>query len=348
MKVFPLRVGATKVPYGQFYGGLQGWNGPRGFVRFATDKSHYIWVPIHAYLIEHPTAGPILVDTGISWVQSHAHEEYYAGTLHYVLDNDEYELPLDQELIKGLARHGYRPSDISTVILTHLHEDHTGGLRDLPNARVVISRAEWNGRFTKAFGVVPINYQPSLAGVRNWDLVDYTSGPLASFTASEDLFADGSVVLLPTPGHTPGHQCVLLSMDGYELLITGDILYTLRHLAVDQVQALQMGRTPQRQQVDSIHRIRGLRRALPNMVLATLHDHTSYQFNYLVPFLADGGLSSEERRAIKAYERTLFDASDNLLPAAMPSFIPSVDGGPVGSVSGSEAPALRSSASAAA
>jgi glyoxylase-like metal-dependent hydrolase (beta-lactamase superfamily II) len=73
-----------------------------------------------------------------------------------------------------------------------------------------------------------IIYQPSLAGVRDWQFVDYTSGPFFTFANSQDLLGEGSLLLLPTPGHGPGHQCVLVRMDGYELLITGDILYASR------------------------------------------------------------------------------------------------------------------------
>lgn len=66
VKVYALRLGATKVPFGQFYGGLHGWRGPPAFYRFATDKRHFIIVPIHAYLVDHPQEGLILVDAGIS------------------------------------------------------------------------------------------------------------------------------------------------------------------------------------------------------------------------------------------------------------------------------------------
>jgi hypothetical protein len=52
IKVFSLRLGSTKVPFGQFYGGLDGWRGARAVYRFATDKKHFIIVPIHAYLID--------------------------------------------------------------------------------------------------------------------------------------------------------------------------------------------------------------------------------------------------------------------------------------------------------
>jgi N-acyl homoserine lactone hydrolase len=125
MKLYALRIGATKVPYGQFYGGTEGWVGLRGMWRFLRDKRHFILVPICVYLIDHPTAGPILVDAGINWDQAHAHHAYYRGVLARLsLDEDEYLLSREQELSAQLGRLGYRCSDISTVIVTHLREDH--------------------------------------------------------------------------------------------------------------------------------------------------------------------------------------------------------------------------------
>ena len=64
MKLYPLLLGRTKVPFGQFYGGLKGWEGLGALFRFVTDKKHFIWVPIHGYLLEHPSAGLILFDAG--------------------------------------------------------------------------------------------------------------------------------------------------------------------------------------------------------------------------------------------------------------------------------------------
>jgi len=57
VKLYPLLLGRTEVPFGQFYGGLAGWEGLRALFRFVTDKSHFIWVPIDAYLLEHPREG---------------------------------------------------------------------------------------------------------------------------------------------------------------------------------------------------------------------------------------------------------------------------------------------------
>ncbi len=259
---------SSKVPFGQFYGGLTGWTGMRGMWRFATDKSHYIIVPIHAYLIDNPQAGLILVDAGINWEQANEHDRYYKGVMHYVLDDDEYHLAREQELPTQVERLGYGIEDIRTVILTHFHEDHVGGLRYIPEAKVVASRAEWEALKMKAFGFVPIIYQPSIAAAKVWEPVSFTSGPFHGFETSQDLLGDGSVILLPTPGHAPGHLCVLVRMNGYDILITGDIMYTLRHLAVDDVRPVLFGgKSLERQQVDSVRRIQWLRQALPDIII---------------------------------------------------------------------------------
>ena len=110
-------------------------------------------------------------------------------------------------------------------------------------------------------------------------------------------------------------------------------MYTLRHLAVDEVRAILFGgKFLEVQAIDSIRRIQRLRQALPNMVIVPGHDHTDYQYELLEPFLADGVLSSEELARIKAYEARLFDERSHLLPGAMPKFIPPAEGERTGKV----------------
>ena len=332
MKLFPLQLGRTKVPFGQFYGGLSGWQGLGALFRFITDKSHFIWVPIHAYLLEHPREGLVLLDAGICSDQAHRHSQYYRGILRVILDDDEYAQEPNETLSEQLKRLGYSHDDVRTVILTHLHEDHVGGLRDLPRAKVVLSQAEWDARYTKMFGFIPMFYEPSYAMVERWERVRFESGAFHTFARSQDLFADGTVRLLPTPGHTPGHLCAMVDMGGYQLLVTGDCLYTLRHLATRQVQAFRLNDCCGDEQVDSIGRIAGLQKALPDLHLLVGHDHTDYQWKHLLPYLAKGWLSEEERRALSAYRSRLFEADGVLAESARPRFQP-VAGTPVGTVS---------------
>ena len=333
MRLYPLQLGRTKVPYGQFYGGLSGWEGIRALLRFVTDKTHFIWVPIHTYLLEHPREGLILIDAGICSAQAHRHSEYYRGILRFILDDDEYAQELHETLSEQLKRRGYRCDDVRTVILTHLHEDHVGGIRDLPKATVVVAKAEWDARGMKLFGFMPMFYAPSFGSVEEWQHVTFDSGAFHTFDRSQDLFRDGSVRLLPTPGHTPGHTCALVDMEGYQLLIAGDCLYTLRHLAAAQVQAVRFSKRSGDEQVDSIRRIAGLRRLLPGLHLVVGHDHTDYQWKYPAPYLSKGWLAPDERRAMADYEASLFDGDGALRPEAMPRFEPGKDGSVVGTVS---------------
>ncbi len=333
MKVFALHIGDTKIPYGQFYGGIgDEWVGWKGVWRFLTDKSHYIMAPIYAYLIDHPQAGLLLVDTGINWEMAHSHNQYYDHWLfHLTLDEDEYQLTHEQELAAHMQRLGYCLADVRTVIITHLHEDHLGELRSVPKAKVILSQEAWEA---KNLGIWSFReWSPSVKGVvKDPELITYTSGPFYSFERSQDVFGDGSIRLLPTPGHADGHSCVFVQMEDYPLLIAGDALYTLRHLAPDEARAILMGEKMKREYLDTIRRIQELRKALPDLVILTQHDHTAYQFQYLDPFLADGALSLLERQAIKDYEARLFGKGWHLLPAALPRYIPGQNAAHVGNV----------------
>jgi glyoxylase-like metal-dependent hydrolase (beta-lactamase superfamily II) len=329
MKLHPILLGRTKVPFGQFYGGLDGWEGLGALVRFITDKSHFIWVPIHGYLLEHPSQGLILIDTGICSEQAHQHSQYYRGIMHFILDDDEYAQEPGEALSSRLKRLGFSCNDIRTVVLTHLHEDHVGNLRNLKKARVVISQVEWDQRYIKMFGFIPMVYKPSYDFVQQWERVGFDSGPYYNFEKSQDLFGDGTVRLLPTPGHTPGHLSAVVDMNDYQLMVTGDCIYTLRHLATQQVQAIRFNRKVGDEQIDSIKKIIGLKKILPGLHLLPGHDHTNYQWKHVVPYLSKGWLTTEELHELSEYESNLFDSAWMLRPADLPRFQPDKSGGSV-------------------
>lgn len=323
MKIHPLRIGRTKVPFGQFYGGLAGAD----LNEFVTDKDHFIWVPIHAYLLEHPTVGPVLVDTGISREQTDHVEYYRSSIMEYVMDVDEYDLPSDETMTAQLARLGYAPHDVRAVIITHFHEDHVGGLNLFAHAPVYLGADEYVARDEKVLGIVPLAFPSSIAPITDWRPLEFNGPPLGGFGGSADVFDDGSVIALPTPGHSPGSISILADR---RFLLTGDALYTIRHLAVDDVRAIQVGHEDQ--YVDSIRRIQWLRRAIPDLLMLPAHDDTAYGAR-LIAGLGSGELSETDSRWAKGWERETFDEAVRLNPARRPHFIPNPNGSPVGRVS---------------
>jgi hypothetical protein len=122
-------------------------------------------------------------------------------------------------------------------------------------------------------------------------------------------------------------------MGDYQLLVKGDCLSTLRHLATRQVQAVRFSKATGEEQVASIRKIAGPRRLLPGLHLLVGHDHTDYQFTRLVPYLSEGWLDEEERRALSDYESSVFDGDSTLRPEAMPRSQRDMRGGAIGTVS---------------
>lgn len=320
LKVHVLQTGETVVPWGQFWSGLDGWVGVGAVWRqgLAADPA---WVPVHVFLVEHPVAGRVLVDAGLSAAQNvPGYYSFGAGGVTAGIWRDSHNrLPDDQRLVTQLAGLGIRPADIAHVVLTHLHEDHVGELRAFPQAVVHVSQAEWDDRARLA-------YPPSLAPVTRWDVFEFDSGRLDPFEATRDLFGDGSIILLPTFGHTLGHTSVLVHLGDHQVLLPGDSLYTLRHLDPDAIAAFNyFGPRGFETQIDSIRRMRGLQDRLPGLVIAPPHDPFAYSIEYLRPALADGVLSPEERAGMRRYQASLYDGG-RLRGTARPRYVPPADG----------------------
>lgn len=162
-------------------------------------------VPVPAYLIE-TGEERILVDTGLNPSAVADREGHYGqGPISFFALEQERRL---DELVDL--------STLTRVVMTHLHFDHAGGLELIPGSvPIVVQRAEWEGAHERA------------AIERNFFLPRDYAGVgerLVLVEGDHDLLGDGSVLLLSTPGHTPGHQSVRVG----DLVIGGDVA----HLAV--------------------------------------------------------------------------------------------------------------------
>jgi glyoxylase-like metal-dependent hydrolase (beta-lactamase superfamily II) len=182
------------------------------------------------------------------------------------------DIPEDQTLTAGLSRLGYHASDVRTAIVSHLHQDHIGGLAELSRATIHVSQAEWD---TMA------EPRAELAGVmRNhidlpgltWARVTpqpTTDRALEPFTVSHDLFGDGSLVLVPTPGHTPGSMSLIVRQPGQPpLAMVGDLTYAADLL--DKGHVPGSGAREQLQQSTAM--MNQLRHSFGNMVVLASHD----------------------------------------------------------------------------
>lgn len=136
-------------------------------------------------------------------------------------------------IIPRLEQMGLRSSKVQHVLMTHLHYDHTGGMKELGHAQFHVSQREWEF----ARGVT------RLQGLRSgYSLSDYRAlhGKVRPFATPDaydrhdpgfDLFGDGSVRAVSLPGHTIGHTGYLISLsDGRRFFHAGDAAYDLRQI----------------------------------------------------------------------------------------------------------------------
>jgi glyoxylase-like metal-dependent hydrolase (beta-lactamase superfamily II) len=199
VKVHALTCGWIRSALGNFIAGA------RGSIR----------VPVPAFLIDHPR-GKVLFDSGLHVdTQSDAR-----GRLGFIADHYTVEFAAGEEVSARLEHAGVAPGEIRWLVQSHLHFDHCGGNALIPNATLVVQRREWEAGADADFRMR-----------MTYDARDYDLGHDVRLVDGEhDLFGDGSVVCVPTHGHTPGHQSLLVRTGGGEIVLTADACYLRRTL----------------------------------------------------------------------------------------------------------------------
>ena len=187
------------------------------------------WLPVPAFLVEHPGAGAILIDTGLHPSCVNGVTENM-GTINRFIYHAR--MTPDQALREALPARGIEPVQVRIVIMTHLHVDHASAISEFPQATFIVDQREWEAA---AHGGVRDGYHAAqFDHAFDWRGVDFESDPVSSFAGfaqCHDLLGDGSIRLAATPGHTRGHLSVVLRTGSREILVMGDAAYTLRELA---------------------------------------------------------------------------------------------------------------------
>ena len=176
------------------------------------------WSPVYAWAIEHPE-GVIVVDTGAA-----AHLKSLPRWHPYFRFAVRFDIEPEQEVGPQLRGLGIGARDVKTVVLTHLHIDHDGGLAHFPHSRILASAGEiarasgiagamlgyLPKRWPKWFAPEPLAWQPTACG---------------PFASSAPISAAGDVIAVPTPGHTPNHLSVVVRDGDHEIMLAGDASY---------------------------------------------------------------------------------------------------------------------------
>ncbi|RYE00458.1 MAG: N-acyl homoserine lactonase family protein [Sphingobacteriales bacterium] len=218
IKVHILHCGSARVDEALAYreGGLN----PFAFAGLFRSSKHRISLPLTCYLIEHPK-GLILVDTG--WHPLVRTSPVKAlGIMQRMLSR--VQLPEGKAAIEQLNRLGYKPSDINYLILTHLHADHVSGLKTLSGAqRILVSDIE-----LKTARRNPIVYAAAMWSGVNLENFSFEPSAFGPENLAFDLFKDGSVQLISTPGHTAGLTSLIIKSGDQFILLCADVAYSER------------------------------------------------------------------------------------------------------------------------
>jgi N-acyl homoserine lactone hydrolase len=152
----------------------------------------------NCYLIHHTGEGYLLWDTGITDRLAALPQGQTVAQLRQTWHRS-------QTLVAALAAVGIKPADVHYVAISHVHPDHVGNLDEFPDATVIMQNAEWE------YGL-KLPLKPFNPGLKT-ELIE----------GDKDLFGDGSLTVLSTPGHTPGHQSLLVHLPktGY-VVLSGD------------------------------------------------------------------------------------------------------------------------------
>ncbi len=173
-----------------------------------------LWVPVVAYLVRHPTAGDFLVDTGFDHTFAKSGHGNFGGVAFLASFARQEQGNDTRALLESL---GVDLSTLKMIVLSHMHTDHTSGLPDLPKNLPLIIGAGAQSSYGGPW-YAPANH---LAGFEKIQTLSLPGNGEAL-----DLLGDGSVLVLPTPGHAAGNLSFLVRAEGGPALLTCDASHT--------------------------------------------------------------------------------------------------------------------------
>jgi N-acyl homoserine lactone hydrolase len=266
VRVHPINTGYIRSPAEFMARTGSAWKAWRSL---RSPKEEWLKIPVPAFLIEHPGVGRILVDTGLHASVAVDPKQNMGGLIGRFYT---FEMEPDQSAAAQLRARGIEASDIGVVVMTHLHMDHASAISDFTEATYVLGEGEWeafNGRRATFNGYI----QKQAAHAVDYREVVYDTRLASSYSTfghSFDLFGDGSVRLVYTPGHSAGHQSLIVRLKDREALLAGDAIYFIDVLDHERRSQFLDDEHNWRR---SLREIQLYRRENPDAMIIPSHDH---------------------------------------------------------------------------
>ncbi len=198
------------------------FSGLLAMLDFILDKKFTEWLPIWVMIIEHPE-GVFVIDTGeIAAVNKPGYFKS-SGLLANWFDTSQFKFKIsrEEEIDMQLQALNIPVEKITKVVLTHLHFDHSDGVKHFPSLEIVVNKDEWDKPFGDLPKLYPGWFKPTLLDLND----EYDIFKKAFYlTQAKD------IILVETPGHTYHHCSVLLTLDEINILFAADICYTQQQL----------------------------------------------------------------------------------------------------------------------
>jgi N-acyl homoserine lactone hydrolase len=188
-------------------------------INILLDKHYTEYMPIWVWVIEHPD-GLMIIDTG-EITEIGNQREYLAAESRFMRyffrHSAKFRVDKSDEINRQLASINLKTEDVKLVVLTHLHLDHTDGLKFFPGTEIMVGEYEYkhpNGNMPTTY---PLWFKPNPV-IYKKNRVDIF-GEAFPISSTEDL------LYIPTPGHTAGHSSVIFKTDDFDIIFAGDSSY---------------------------------------------------------------------------------------------------------------------------
>ena len=220
-------------------------------------------------LVKHPK-GDLLIDTGFG---RNIDEQFRTMPLFFRAITS---YSLWQPAADKLRAAGYDPKSLRAILLTHSHWDHVSGLPDFPGVPVWVTPQE--REFIRKSG--PMDFCKLFSGIR-YKEYRFEGGPYLGFPASHDVYSDGSIVVVPAPGHTPGSVIIFVTLDnGTRYAFVGDLVYQMEGITQREERSWLVRKMGADQDTvgnrENLLRLIALKERFPELIIVPAHDMRAF------------------------------------------------------------------------